>query len=453
PHPTSSPSSAQARSSRTESSSNARKLTQPELPHDPQVLTIALDGAGRVTEVQGPRWSETYVYDQAGNQSHAVWPNRHTSPEARGDRTYLGTRLTGAGSVRYVYDPAGRVSQRRKTRLSHKPDLWRYTWDAEDRLTSVTTPEGTTWRYGYDPMGRRTVKRRMAPDGVTVIEETRFTWDGTTVVEQTTSGPGLPAPTTLTWDYAGTSPIAQTERRINPATQEEIDARFFAIITDLVGTPTELLDDSGRIAWQTRSTLWGLTTWRADSSAYTPLRFPGQYYDFETGLHYNYQRYYDPETARYASPDPLGLHPAPNPVAYVVNPHTWADPLGLGPYQVGQILGNTSQLGGWIPTSVPDESLAVLRDIREFGVEAQGAGPQLRGPSIPQRFENSGRGGGYQLPQFDNAGQEIRYTEWGTVQSADNPNWGGERIVTGSDGSAYYTPTHYQTWIVMEAGR
>ncbi|GAB2873345.1 hypothetical protein GCM10022245_05300 [Streptomyces mayteni] len=79
--------------------------------------------------------------------------------------------------------------------------------------------------------------------------------------------------------------------------------------------------------------------------------------------------------------------------------------------------------------------------------------PQLRGPSIPQRFENHGRGGGYQLPQFDNAGQDIRDTEWGTVQSADNPNWGGERIVTGSDGSAYYSPTHYQTWIVIEAGR
>ncbi|MEV5430217.1 RHS repeat-associated core domain-containing protein [Streptomyces sp. NPDC052701] len=41
---------------------------------------------------------------------------------------------------------------------------------------------------------------------------------------------------------------------------------------------------------------------------------------------------YDPETGRYTSPDPLGLAPAPNPVAYVHNPHTWTDPLGLSPY-------------------------------------------------------------------------------------------------------------------------
>ncbi|MGW1606719.1 polymorphic toxin type 28 domain-containing protein, partial [Streptomyces eurythermus] len=66
---------------------------------------------------------------------------------------------------------------------------------------------------------------------------------------------------------------------------------------------------------------------------YTPLRFPGQYYDPETGLHYNYFRHYDPETARYLTPDPLGLTPAPNPVTYVRNPCGWADPLGLAPDQ------------------------------------------------------------------------------------------------------------------------
>ncbi|MFD0394609.1 RHS repeat-associated core domain-containing protein [Streptomyces nogalater] len=62
-----------------------------------------------------------------------------------------------------------------------------------------------------------------------------------------------------------------------------------------------------------------------------PLRFPGQYYDPETGLHYNYFRHYDPETARYLASDPLGLTPAPNSATYVDNPHTWADPWGSLP--------------------------------------------------------------------------------------------------------------------------
>jgi RHS repeat-associated protein len=59
--------------------------------------------------------------------------------------------------------------------------------------------------------------------------------------------------------------------------------------------------------------------------------FPGQYLDDETGLAYNLHRYYDPDTARYVSQDPLGAAPAPNPATYVHNPHTWADPLGLNP--------------------------------------------------------------------------------------------------------------------------
>ena len=58
-------------------------------------------------------------------------------------------------------------------------------------------------------------------------------------------------------------------------------------------------------------------------------RFPGQYHDDETGLHYNLHRYYSPETAAYLTPDPLGLNPSPNDHAYVRNPIAYSDPLGL----------------------------------------------------------------------------------------------------------------------------
>ncbi|MER5304787.1 putative T7SS-secreted protein [Streptomyces lasiicapitis] len=304
-----------------------------------------LDAAGRVTAVHAANWTETYAYDEAGNQTAASWPASHPGHEATGTRTYTGTRITRAGAVRYEHDALGRVTLRQKPRLSRKPDTWRYAWDAEDRLTSTVTPDGTVWRYTYDALGRRTAKLRMAEDGSTVTERVDFTWDGTTLCEQTTSSADLPNPVTLTWDHQGLRPIAQTERitAADPAdaidapdapldaSQAEIDSRFFAIVTDLVGTPSELVDEQGEIAWRTRSTLWGTTAWAAASKAYTPLRFPGQYFDPETGLHYNYFRHYDPETSRYCTPDPLGLAPAPNPVIYVDNPQTWIDPFGLSP--------------------------------------------------------------------------------------------------------------------------
>ncbi|MBT2492121.1 RHS domain-containing protein [Streptomyces sp. ISL-96] len=294
---------------------------------------FGLDAAGRVTAVHAAGWTETYAYDEAGNQSSASWPAPMPGQEAVGPRTYTGTHIRTAGAVRYEHDTAGRITLRQKPRLSRKPDTWRYTWDAEDRLVSVLTPDSTTWRYQYDPLGRRIAKQCFAADGSeTVVEQVDFTWDGTTLCEQTAHTPGTSSGgLTLTWDHDGLRPLTQTERKTSAAgtSQEQIDARFYAIVTDLVGTPKELVDDQGDIAWRTRSTLWGTTAWNRTATAYTPLRFPGQYFDPETSLHYNYFRHYDPETARYLTPDPLGLTPAPNPTAYVRNPHLWTDPLGL----------------------------------------------------------------------------------------------------------------------------
>ncbi|MFD5315736.1 DUF6531 domain-containing protein [Streptomyces sp. NPDC127098] len=295
---------------------------------------FTLDAAGRITRVRADRWSESYAYDAVGNQTRAVWPAGPSAPEPRGERLYRGNRVTRAGTVRYEHDAAGRMVERRRTRLSGKPEVWRYQWDAEDRLTSVVTPDGTNWRYHYDPFGRRIAKLRMAADGVTVAEETLFTWDDATLVEQTTEGSALPHAVTLTWEHDGLRPIAQSERLTTAAGQEEIDARFFAIVSDVVGTPTELVDAEGNVAWRAQATLWGITAWSADSVAFTPLRFPGQYHDAETGLAYNLRRYYDAETARYLSLDPLGLEPAPNPCTYVPNPLVAVDPLGLAPYVI-----------------------------------------------------------------------------------------------------------------------
>ncbi|WP_435284819.1 DUF6531 domain-containing protein [Streptomyces koelreuteriae] len=292
-----------------------------------------LDAAHRVTAVRASSWSERYTYDEAGNQTSASWPDRHPGGQATGPRAYSGTKVTRAGDTRYEYDALGRVVLRQRKHLSSKPESWRYTWDSENRLRSVRTPDGSCWRYLYDPLGRRIAKQRLDADGQAVVEQTDFTWDGVILCEQTTMAPSLPHPVSTTWDHDGLHPIAQTERIVTAdASQEEIDSRFFSIVTDLVGTPTELVDEYGNVAWRTRATLWGVTAWNADAPTYTPLRFPGQYYDPETGLHYNYFRHYDPETARYLTPDPLGLAPAPNPVTYVANPHTGVDLLGLSPY-------------------------------------------------------------------------------------------------------------------------
>ncbi|MBL3669942.1 RHS domain-containing protein [Streptomyces sp. M2CJ-2] len=205
----------------------------------------------------------------------ASWPSRHAGQDATGPRTYAGFRTTRAGHVRYEHDALGRIVLRQKIRLSHKPDTWRYEWKAEDQLVGVTTPDGTRWRYTYDTLGRRTAKLRMGAEGTTVVERTDFTWDGTMLCEQTVRSAGSAELVTLTWDHDGRTPIAQTETKsLATAPQEVIGQRFFAIATDQIGTPTELVDEAGTVVWRTRATLWGATTWNKDAAAYTPCGSP-----------------------------------------------------------------------------------------------------------------------------------------------------------------------------------
>ncbi|MEW1611591.1 MULTISPECIES: putative T7SS-secreted protein [unclassified Streptomyces] len=294
--------------------------------------TFDVDTAGRVTAVRAADWSERYAYDAAGNQAEAVWAASHPDQEATGTRDYCGTNMTRAGRVRYEHDALGRITLRQKSRLSRRPATWHYTWGTDNRLTAVTTPDGTHWRYHYDPLGRRTSKQRMADDGHTILEDVTFSWDGATLSEQTTRERTAADCIVLSWDHQGLHPLTQVERRFTADTpQQVIDQRFFSIVTDHVGTPSELVDESGNIAWRSRSVLWGTTTWAKNSVAYTPIRFSGQYFDPETGFHYNHYRYYDPASGRYASPDPLGINPAPNPATYVSNPHRMTDPTGLSP--------------------------------------------------------------------------------------------------------------------------
>ncbi|MCZ0913064.1 MULTISPECIES: RHS repeat-associated core domain-containing protein [Gordonia] len=351
-----------------------------------------VDVLGRVVAATSPAGSEQFSYDATGNiTEYASTGESNHDPEVRGAsdpslpevrgasdpllpevrgasraskgrRRYSGTLLVDDGRTSYRYDAAGRVISMSRRRLSRKPDVWHYVWDAHDHLRSVTTPDGTAWSYTYDHVGRRLSKTNQSTGATT-----RFHWHGEHLVEQIDIAPGpeqeLQA---TTWSYSPAAfvPLAQTstsepispiedgpgpggtsgqdgDLSLNlggrtPATQpalqwsqSEVDREFFAIVTDQIAAPTALIEpNTGEVAGRSVRTLYGKTAW---TGASTPWSYPGQYLDTETGLHYNRHRYYHPSTGLYLSPDPLGLAPAPNPYAYPRNPTIWADPLGLAP--------------------------------------------------------------------------------------------------------------------------
>ncbi|MGW2173615.1 RHS repeat-associated core domain-containing protein [Streptomyces sp. NPDC001705] len=292
-----------------------------------------VDPVGRLTAVRAADREENYGYDRAGNLVTSSPYDGTAEPQPH---HVDGTRLHRAGRTTYAYDGQGRLIRRTVRLLSGGRRTSHYGWSPEDRLVRAVTPDGSEWRYTYDPDGRRVGKQRLGTGG-DVLEETTFSWDGTRLAEQIEADG-----TVTTWDYAPGSyrPVAQTVSggsewaaadRGGSDLGDDADARFYAIVTDLVGTPTELVSADGRIVWHRRFTAWGQPTGAPlpAPEADCPLRFPGQYADAETGWNYNYFRYYDPETARYVSADPLGLAPDPNDYAYVTNPLLLLDPLGL----------------------------------------------------------------------------------------------------------------------------
>ncbi|KAA0946451.1 type IV secretion protein Rhs, partial [Pseudomonas sp. ANT_H14] len=98
---------------------------------------------------------------------------------------------------------------------------------------------------------------------------------------------------------------------------------------DHLGTPQELTNPNGEIVWSAHYRAYGQIAKLDVNTVNNPLRFQGQYFDQESGLHYNRHRYYNPDNGRYLTPDPVKLAGGLNGYQYVPNPTGWVDPLGL----------------------------------------------------------------------------------------------------------------------------
>lgn len=85
---------------------------------------------------------------------------------------------------------------------------------------------------------------------------------------------------------------------------------------DHLGAPYKIIDNTGFVVWSAQFDSFGQAHLDSNNLIVNNLRFPGQYYDDESGLHYNWHRYYDPALGRYISSDPIGLAGGANRYGY-----------------------------------------------------------------------------------------------------------------------------------------
>jgi RHS repeat-associated protein len=262
--------------------------------------TFDHDRRGRVVRESTPTSTTHRFVDPVGN----IYSSRGGS-----DRQYgPGGRLTSAGNVRFDYDQEGR-----RRSASSQQGLGQYIWNEHGQLTRVVLPDGGTVTYEYDAFSRRTVRRRERAGGTT--EETRFVWDGHTVVHELSSETGL---TTWHWSPETFTPLAK-----------ERQGRLHSIGTDQNGTPCEIFDETGMIVWKATVDIGGTWTFDIGDPDDCPWRWPGQHADTTTGLAYNRFRWFDASTSTYLTPDPIRLEGGPSLYGYVNDPNWHADPFGL----------------------------------------------------------------------------------------------------------------------------
>jgi RHS repeat-associated protein len=163
---------------------------------------------------------------------------------------------------------------------------------------------------------------------------------------------------------------------------------FYASHNDHLGRPEVMSDAAGTVVWRAANYAFDRSVVTSSIGAMN-VGFPGQYFDAESGLYYNWNRYYDPGVGRYTPSDPIGLAGGVNTYAYVGSAPTMrTDPLGLLP---GEIPQHESEIPFEPPQCKDDDCLCKCLERYLGGETYVGTGLAASGlPTEPKRFVTPG---------------------------------------------------------------
>jgi len=258
----------------------------------PETVGISYDAAGRIIQISNSSALPVTADNESTNISYYTSKNQIISSLS----SFSSTRAT---NKLYKYDESGNIT----SDGSHN-----FSYDELGRLIQVASDDQTT-QYLINGFGQRVGKN-----------STVFVYDerGHLIGEYNSNGSVIQETIWL-----GDLPVAVLTQ-----------AGQYYINPDQIGAPLSITNSTGAVVWRWDHDPYGRIQPNQNPNnlgtfVYN-LRFPGQYYDQESGLHYNWHRFYDPATGRYVTADPIGLGGGVNTYAYVGgNPVTHVDPLGL----------------------------------------------------------------------------------------------------------------------------
>ena len=275
--------------------------------------TFAYDTLGRLTGVLTASNSWTIGYDASGNRSSVLvdGASSNTYTTASNSNRLMNTTSPARN---FAYDNAGNTTG---------DGQFNSTFSLAGRMATLTKA-GVTTTYSVDAFGRRVRKFSSTGKASTVI----YVYDqqGQLLGEYDSAGVAL-----REYVWLNSTPVAVFTPDPTGATRPPL---VFYIHTDHLDAPRVVVDKNNAARWSWLAEPFGTTTANGNPAglgAFTfNLRLPGQVFDAESGLHYNFFRDYDAGSGRYVQSDPIGLQGGINTYSYVFgNPLIYADPLGL----------------------------------------------------------------------------------------------------------------------------
>ena len=315
--------------------------------------------------------TESFTLDAVGNR---IAHSRISGAWTYDANNRLTQRGTGSNATMYQYDEAGNLTG--KTEPGNK--VTQYAYDTQNRLAEIKDGSGNLIaKYGYDPLDRRIWKEQYRDkDGNALAQATRtyYLYADEGLITEATQAITLNADESVT---SSSAPEIVAQYGVRPGTAFTTGILFVKARNsndqdvvayyhhDHLGTPMQATDKIGNVVWSASYNGFGraaITT--PDATGDNPtinsnLRLPGQIEDEETGLHYNWHRYYDPNVGRYIQSDPIGLAGGTNTYAYVYgNPLRYVDPTGEIAVADDLVIGGTVLIVGCAITSACRQAVA-----------------------------------------------------------------------------------------------
>jgi RHS repeat-associated protein len=217
-------------------------------------------------------------------------------------------------TITYAYDANGNQVQQTIHKANGNPSEFAYAYDAENRLTQITYPDGSSSAYAYDGLGKRI---EAVEDG----ELTRYLYDGlSAILERDATGQTTAYYTRGLGYGGGIGSIISRQSTVHAPQYFHYDG---------LGSVTGLTDPTAKLLQTTTYDAFG-NVLEQQGAAETPYGFSTKEVSPTSGLVYFGARYYDPRIGRFLTQDPLGMVDGPNLYVYAGNnPISFFDPYGF----------------------------------------------------------------------------------------------------------------------------